>query len=172
MTTQSMWEYEKGIFRKPPSLSIFRSVDLVEQKQEKWLGVKITLAYSKLISNLPNSYCDELEYKFTAVWYRLLSITWTARNSSFFSYVAPNRFHKKNYDQGYDNPGYGRYSQQQQQLLHQQDQGLEQIGKNGKILGFRSKSWKSSVEKFWNWSHLSVTKPRFCVFQADHSTLL
>jgi len=45
------------------------------------------------------------------------------------SYPAPNRF-KKTYDQGYENPGYGRYSQQQQQLLHQQDQGLEQIGKN------------------------------------------
>ena len=52
----------------------------------------------------------------------------------FYSYVAPNRFHKKNYDQGFDNPGYGRYSQQQQQLLHQQDQGLEQIGKNGQLL--------------------------------------
>lgn len=39
----------------------------------------------------------------------------------------PNRFNKR---EAYDNPGYGRYSQQQQQLLHQQDQGLEQIGKN------------------------------------------
>jgi len=43
------------------------------------------------------------------------------------SYAAPNRFHKR---EAYDNPGYVRYSQQQQQLLHQQDQGLEQIGKN------------------------------------------
>ena len=53
-----------------------------------------------------------------------------AQSLKLYSYPAPNRF-KKTYDQGYENPGYGRYSAQQQQLLHQQDQGLEQIGKNG-----------------------------------------
>ena len=44
------------------------------------------------------------------------------------SFSRPNRFQNN----GYDNPGYRGFNQQQQQLLRDQDGELDQIGKNGK----------------------------------------
>ena len=47
---------------------------------------------------------------------------------NFTSFSRPNRFQNN----GYDNPGYRGFNQQQQQLLRDQDGELDQIGKNGK----------------------------------------
>ena len=46
------------------------------------------------------------------------------------SFSRPNRFQNN----GYDNPGYRGFNQQQQQLLRDQDGELDQIGKNGKVI--------------------------------------